>query len=52
LLQARRGLDEPAAYRWLQRASMDGRTTMRAVSELVVAQEANQQREESTQPPT
>lgn len=41
LLQARRGLDEPAAYRWLQRASMDGRTTMRAVSEQVVADEAN-----------
>jgi AmiR/NasT family two-component response regulator len=43
LLQARRGLDEPAAYRWLQRASMDGRTTMRAVSEQVVAAEANTQ---------
>jgi AmiR/NasT family two-component response regulator len=40
LLQARRGLDEPAAYRWLQRASMDGRTTMRAVSERVVAEAA------------
>jgi AmiR/NasT family two-component response regulator len=43
LLQARRGLDEPAAYRWLQRASMDGRTTMRAVSEQVVADEASRQ---------
>jgi two-component system, response regulator PdtaR len=40
LLQSRRGLDEPAAYRWLQRASMDGRTTIRAVAELVVAEEA------------
>jgi AmiR/NasT family two-component response regulator len=39
LLQASHGLDEPAAYRWLQRASMDGRTTMRAVCELVVAEE-------------
>jgi two-component system, response regulator PdtaR len=43
LLQARRGLDEPAAYRWLQRASMDGRRTMRAVSEQVVADEASKQ---------
>ena len=41
LLQARHGLDEPAAYRFLQRASMDGRTTMRAVSEQVVAEEAD-----------
>jgi two-component system, response regulator PdtaR len=37
-LQRRYGLDEAAAYRWLQRASMDGRTTMRAVSELVLAE--------------
>jgi two-component system, response regulator PdtaR len=37
LLQARHGMDEPAAYRWLQRASMDGRTTMRAVAEQVIA---------------
>jgi len=37
LLQGR-GMDEPAAYRWLQRASMDGRTTMRAVAEGVVAE--------------
>ena len=29
-------MDEPAAYRWLQRASMDGRMTMRAVAELVI----------------
>ena len=31
-------MDEPAAYRWLQRASMDGRTTMRAVAEGVLAE--------------
>ncbi|MDQ1629377.1 MAG: two-component system, response regulator PdtaR [Actinomycetota bacterium] len=37
LLQSRHGLDEAAAYRWLQRASMDGRTTMRAVAEVVIA---------------
>jgi two-component system, response regulator PdtaR len=46
LLQARRGMDEPAAYRWLQRASMDGRTTMRAVAELVLAEST-----ESPDPP-
>jgi len=41
-LQASHGMDEPAAYRWLQRASMDGRTTMRAVAELVLAEGADQ----------
>lgn len=46
LLQARRGLDEPAAYRWLQRASMDGRVTMRTVSEQVVADEAHNDADE------
>jgi two-component system, response regulator PdtaR len=40
LLQSQHGLDEPAAYRWLQRASMDGRTTIRAVSERVIAEAA------------
>jgi len=38
ILQKKYGLDEAAAYRWLQRASMDGRTTMRTVSEQVVAE--------------
>ncbi len=37
-LQARHGLDEAAAYRWIQRASMDRRMTMREVAELVVAE--------------
>jgi two-component system, response regulator PdtaR len=36
LLQARHGLDEAAAYRWIQRASMDQRQSMRAVAELIV----------------
>jgi AmiR/NasT family two-component response regulator len=30
-------VDEAEAYRWLQRASMDGRTTLRAVADRVVA---------------
>lgn len=37
LLQARHGLDEAAAYRWVQRTSMDRRMTMREVAELVIA---------------
>ena len=37
LLQQRYGLDEAAAYRWVQRTSMDRRTTMRQVAELVIS---------------
>ena len=37
-LQDRDGLDEAAAYRWIQRTSMDRRMTMREVAELVVAE--------------
>jgi response regulator NasT len=37
-LQDRQGLDEAAAYRWIQRTSMDRRMTMREVAELVVAE--------------
>lgn len=40
LLQARRGLDEAAAYRIIQRASMDQRTTMRTVAEALLAEPA------------
>jgi AmiR/NasT family two-component response regulator len=36
LLQSRHGLSEAAAYRWLQRASMDARRTMREVADLVI----------------
>jgi two-component system, response regulator PdtaR len=36
LLQAQQGLDEAAAYRVIQRASMDQRTTMRAVAEALL----------------
>jgi AmiR/NasT family two-component response regulator len=38
LLQARRGLDEAAAYRVIQRASMDQRTTMRAIAEALLVE--------------
>jgi response regulator NasT len=40
ILQARYGLDEAAAYRWVQRTSMDRRMTMRQVAELVVTDDA------------
>jgi response regulator NasT len=35
-LMDRHGLDEAAAYRWVQRASMDRRMSMRQVAELVL----------------
>jgi response regulator NasT len=35
-LMDRRGLDEAAAYRWVQRTSMDRRMSMRQVAELVL----------------
>lgn len=38
-LQARYGLDEAQAYRWVQRTSMDRRMSMREVAELVLAEE-------------
>ena len=40
LLQAHHGLDEAAAYRWLQRAAMDQRSTIRATAERVIADPA------------
>ena len=38
LLQSKLGIDEPAAFRWLQKAAMDNRSSMRAVSEGVIEQ--------------
>ena len=37
-LMARHGLSEPDAFRWIQRAAMDNRTSMRAVAELVLTE--------------
>ena len=37
LLQAQLGMTEPAAFRWIQKTSMDRRMTMKAVAEAVVA---------------
>jgi response regulator NasT len=36
-LMTRHALSEPEAFRWIQRAAMDNRTSMRAVAELVLS---------------
>ena len=36
LLQAKQKMTEPEAFRWLQRAAMDRRTTMRSVAQAVI----------------
>ena len=36
-LMTTHGLTEPEAFRWIQRAAMDNRTSMRAVAELVLS---------------
>ena len=36
LLQSKQGMTEPEAFRWIQRAAMDRRTTMKRVAEVVV----------------
>ncbi len=38
LLNERMGLTEPEAFRWIQKASMDRRTTMHAVAQAVIEQ--------------
>jgi response regulator NasT len=38
LLMSRLGIDEPAAFRWLQKAAMDNRSSMKAVSQGVIEQ--------------
>jgi AmiR/NasT family two-component response regulator len=36
LLQANQGMTEPEAFKWIQRAAMDRRTTMKAVAEVII----------------
>uniref|UniRef100_UPI003D944D7A ANTAR domain-containing response regulator n=1 Tax=Gordonia sp. B7-2 TaxID=3420932 RepID=UPI003D944D7A len=36
LLMEKQGLSEPVAFKWIQRAAMDRRTTMKAVAQVVV----------------
>lgn len=38
LLNERMGLSEPEAFRWIQKASMDRRTTMQAVAQAIIDQ--------------
>lgn len=38
LLMTKLGIDEPAAFRWLQKAAMDNRSSMKAVSQGVIEQ--------------
>ena len=38
-LMSMHGMSEPAAFRWIQRAAMDNRTSMRAVADLVLSGE-------------
>jgi two-component system, response regulator PdtaR len=38
-LMSEHGLTEPEAFRWIQRAAMDNRTSMRAVAEVVLGSE-------------
>jgi response regulator NasT len=37
-LQAEQGMSEPDAFRWIQKAAMDGRRSMREVADLILAQ--------------
>lgn len=40
VLMTQHALSEPQAFRWIQRAAMDNRTTMRSVAELVLSGDA------------
>jgi response regulator NasT len=42
-LMTRHGLSEPEAFRWIQRAAMDNRTSMRAVAETVLSENSSQE---------
>jgi response regulator NasT len=42
-LMSRHAMTEPEAFRWIQRAAMDNRTSMRAVAELVLSGDTPQQ---------
>ncbi|MEO9138067.1 MAG: response regulator [Jatrophihabitans sp.] len=42
-LMTAHGLSEPAAFRWIQRAAMDNRRSMRAVAELVLSGDTTQE---------
>ncbi|WP_081539365.1 ANTAR domain-containing response regulator [Kitasatospora setae] len=47
VLQTKFGLNEPAAFRWIQKTSMDRRMTMAAVAEAVIEEGAAQDRKKA-----
>ncbi|MEE1942200.1 response regulator [Streptomyces sp. TRM 70361] len=49
LLQTQYGLSEPAAFRWIQKTSMDRRMSMRQVAEAVIEDAEEKKREKSGQ---
>jgi response regulator NasT len=52
LLQAEHGLTEPAAFRWIQKTSMDRRVSMREVAQAVLERTMTTSAEGGTaQPP-
>ncbi|MEV0188600.1 ANTAR domain-containing response regulator [Kitasatospora purpeofusca] len=51
VLQTKFGLNEPAAFRWIQKTSMDRRMTMAAVAEAVIEEGAAQDRKKAEEPP-
>nr|WP_281353388.1 ANTAR domain-containing protein [Phytoactinopolyspora mesophila] len=40
VLQSQYGLSEPDAFRWIQKAAMDKRTSMRNVAEVILSEAA------------
>ncbi|MFE1317783.1 ANTAR domain-containing response regulator [Kitasatospora phosalacinea] len=50
VLQTKFGLNEPAAFRWIQKTSMDRRMTMAAVAEAVIEEGAAQDRKKAESP--
>jgi two-component system, response regulator PdtaR len=51
LLQTRFGLTEPDAFRWIQKAAMDKRTSMREVAQVVIAETSAAPQEAKQEPP-
>jgi two-component system, response regulator PdtaR len=51
LLQIRFGLTEPDAFRWIQKAAMDKRTSMREVAQVVIAETSAAPLEAKQEPP-
>ncbi|MEY9937720.1 ANTAR domain-containing response regulator [Streptacidiphilus sp. MAP5-3] len=52
VLQTKFGLAEPAAFRWIQKTSMDRRMTMKAVAEAVIEEGAAQDAKKKTPEPS